>query len=97
MLETKEFDDISIQQISNTKVKLALGTMQKSVEFYQKEGDFFIFDTEGNCFRSVDEYNLIEIDAEEESDGGQIRAPMPGVVVQVNVQDGQEIQKVSLV
>lgn len=69
--------------------------MQKSVEFYQKEGDFYIFDTEGNCFRSIDEHNLIEVEAEEVSDGDQIRAPMPGVVVQVNVENGQEIQKVS--
>ncbi|MCB0371131.1 MAG: hypothetical protein KDD45_17365, partial [Bdellovibrionales bacterium] len=78
--ETKNFENIRIDQTSNTTAKIALGKKQQTIEFYEKEGDFYIFDRQGNCFRSVDKFNQIERVAQETSDGDQIRSPMPGVV-----------------
>lgn len=94
MKKTKEFKNITIDQVSNTKANISLGKKSQSVEFYEKEGDFYIFDREGHCFRSVDQYNLVEKVEEEGNDGGQIRSPMPGVVVQVNVENGDQVKKV---
>lgn len=67
-----------------------------NVEFYEKEGEFFVFDTEGNCYRAINHFDLVERTNEEVVDTEQIRAPMPGVVTKVLASAGDSIPKVSI-
>jgi biotin carboxyl carrier protein len=90
------FEDLSINFKSSTHVEVARNGQLINVEFYEKNGEFFVFDTEGNCYRNVNNFDLIERVKEEVVDTEQIRAPMPGVVTKVLAKVGDTIEKVRI-
>lgn len=88
---------MSIDFKSNTLLQVSRNGQLTNVEFYEKDGEFFVFDREGNCYRNVNNFDLIERVQEEVVDTEQIRAPMPGVVTKVLAAVGDEIPKVSII
>lgn len=81
---------------SATEIQVSRNGQLQNVEFYEKEGDFFVFDREGNCYRNVNNYDQVERIKEEVVDTEQIRSPMPGVVTKVMASAGDSIPKVSI-
>lgn len=51
---------MSINFKSSTLVEVSRNGQLVDVEFYEKNGEFFIFDKEGNCYRGVNTYDMIE-------------------------------------
>lgn len=73
---------------------MVLDGKREVIEFYENGGDYFVFDTVGHCYRTHSEYDVVETLSQEVVDTDQIRSPMPGVVVQINVEAGQAVEKV---
>jgi len=80
---------------SPNSVRMILEGRREVIEFYEKEGDYFLFDKEGHCFRTHSLYDVVEKSENEIVDTDQIRSPMPGVVVQVKVKKGDSVPKVN--
>lgn len=64
--------------------------------FYSKEnGDVFVFDSRGNCFRCENTLDNVEKVREEVIDTERVAAPMSGMVVSLRGVEGKEFKKVT--
>ena len=95
LISEANYDNIEIKELQENTILLTLNGRQEEINFYNKEGDAFIFDKFGNCFRTANLHDLIEVSKEEIVDKERISAPMPGVVVQIAVNAGDQLEKVT--
>lgn len=89
-----KFENVGANFKTASEVQIQRDGHQLLVEFYEKNGEFFVFDREGNCFRTINNSDLIERKMDTAVDKDSIRAPMPGVVTRVLVKDGDAVKKV---
>lgn len=66
------------------------------VQSFYQSGDLSmnVFDPKGTCYKSVNMLDQIEREYEEKVDTERISAPMSGMVVKLNVEEGQTVKKV---
>ena len=76
------------------KVHVEIGGVKESLVYYCNKDAFFVFDFNGNCFRTVNTLDLLEKSLEKAVDTERILSPMSGMVVSIKAKENQKFKKV---
>lgn len=92
-LSSESFSDARVTWLKENKVSVEISGSVQTLTYYCKDGDFFIFDRIGNCYRSTNALERIERKNEEKVDTERILSPMSGMVVKVRATEGKTFKK----
>ena len=64
VLKSFSYDNISIEFKNATELQIFRNGKVQNVEFYEKKGEFFVFDREGNCYRNINKLDEVARETE---------------------------------
>ena len=64
-------------------------------EFFFSKGNMYLFNANDYCIEIINKSDIIEVDKGEKAmNVSQIKTPMPGVIVKINVKVGDKVKQV---
>ena len=76
------------------KIFVELNGVRESLVYYWNKDAFFVFDFNGNCFRTLNTIDLIQKATEQAVDTERILSPMSGMVVSIRATENKKFKKV---
>lgn len=97
LIRSEKFDNLSINQ-NNTKdntIQVDDGAKIFTREFFFSKGNMYLFNANDYCIEIINKSDIIEVDKGEKAmNVSQIKTPMPGVIVKINVKVGDKVKQV---